>query len=239
MLLPPLLDLLCLNIFVHFAKSLKHLFPPPLLLCSRMYLAKTWNDYPHQKPSIPSFGLSPAEHLSQHKEVSGLQFLVIPIFFAFLCFPFHCTGLWQSLKSSLTEHDLISHQFTFAVGDYPQVSPIWSLLQVCKFLICLPPASPWPPPEPPPQALLHSFLLFSFKMEIENKFFLLKHIHKTQPHKNTATNFFHLLAHSVMSIPLHSCFFFHTASSQDPLQCDFPLRISRNMLSLEFLEIAS
>lgn len=48
----------------------------------------------------------------------------------------------------------------------PQLSSIWPLLQVGKFLIFFPPASPWPPPEPPPQAQLHSFLLFSFKMEI-------------------------------------------------------------------------
>lgn len=142
MLLPPLLDLLCLNIFVPFAKSLKHLLPPPLLLCSRMYLAKTWDDFPHQKPILLSFGLTPAEHLSQYKEVSGLQFLVIAIFFAFLCFPCHCTGLWQSHKSSLTEQDLISHQFTFAISNYPQLSSIWSLLQVGKFLIFFPPASP-------------------------------------------------------------------------------------------------
>lgn len=135
MLIPHLLDLPCLNIFVHFAKSLKHLLPPPLLLGSRMYLPKTLNDFPYQKPILPSFGLTPAEHLSQYKEVSGLQFLVIPIFFAFLCFPFHCTGLWQSLKSSLTEHGLISHQFTFAVSDYSQVPSTYSLLQVCKFLI--------------------------------------------------------------------------------------------------------
>lgn len=140
LLLPPLLDLLCLNIFVRIAKSLKHLLPPPLLLRSRMYLAKTWNDYPHQKPILPSFGLTPSEHLSQHKEASGLQFLVIPIFFASPCFLFHCTGLWQFLKSSLTEHDLISHQFTFAVSDYPHISSIWSLLQVREFLVFFPPS---------------------------------------------------------------------------------------------------
>lgn len=60
MLLPPLLDLPCLNIFVHFAKSLKHLLPPPLLLGSRTYLAKTWNGFPHQKPILPSFSLTPS-----------------------------------------------------------------------------------------------------------------------------------------------------------------------------------
>lgn len=84
MLLPPLLDLLCLNIFVHFAKSLKHLLPPPLLFCSRMYLAKTWDDFPHQKPILPSLGLTPAEHLPGRKSLwtavfSDTNLLCLPL----------------------------------------------------------------------------------------------------------------------------------------------------------------
>lgn len=54
----PLLTLLCLNIFVHFAKFLKHLLPPPLLLCLGKSLAKACdqNDFPHQKTVLPFSG---------------------------------------------------------------------------------------------------------------------------------------------------------------------------------------
>lgn len=93
----PLLTLLCLNIFVHFAKFLKHLLPPPLLLCLGTSLAKACdqNDFPHQKTVLPFSGLTLAGHLFQHKSLSGLQSPVtsIQIFFAFLYFSFHCTRL--------------------------------------------------------------------------------------------------------------------------------------------------
>lgn len=125
----PLLTLLCLNIFVHFAKFLKHLLPPPLLLCSGMSLAKACdqNDFPHQKAVLPSSGLTPAEYLFQHKSVSGLQSLAtsIQIFFAFLYFPFHCTRLTIPQKKPDKSRAWSSYQqFTFAFSDYPQVCTI-------------------------------------------------------------------------------------------------------------------
>lgn len=81
------------------------------------------NGFPHQKPILPSFGLVPAEYLSQHKYLtatpsdlnSDLCYLYLP--------PFHCTRLYQYLKRELTEDALIFllSVYLFAFHDCPQV----------------------------------------------------------------------------------------------------------------------
>lgn len=97
---------------------------------------------------------------------------LIHIIFAFLYFPFHCTRLWQPLKRSLTQHDLVFLLVYLCLSDCPKPLPQSLYCRCISFSSVFLQPDHDHLPNFPLRLLLDSF---SLKMEIWNHFFLRKH----------------------------------------------------------------